>query len=326
MPENPVWFFIKLNYVSVGMVTYVIGDLFRSPARVLVNTVNTVGVMGKGIAKDFKTIFPEMFQEYQRLCESGKLSVGKLHLFRTPNKWILNFPTKKHWRNPSRPEFIEAGLKAFVSGYSRNSITSIAFPQLGCGHGELDWEHQVKPLMEKYLNKLPIEVFVHLYRKEVFEVEHRDMEATRDWLRSEPENLGFTEVWEDICAILRGKANFETLDGKRSFSVRITEVPEKGLVLANGAEVFIPQDAMLHTWQYLRSVGFLTIEGLAEGLDAHGDEILALMRELPYLHLAQVARKNNSSGGQFAPALQLIPRPLGKGEETPKFSAVLVPA
>src|SRR6266446_2662268 len=109
------------------MITYVIGDLFHSPAKVLVNTVNTEGVMGKGIAKDFKTIFPEMFQAYQTLCEKKKIDIGKLHLWRDENKWVLNFPTKKRWRYPSKPEYIEAGLKAFVAGYTRHSFSTIAF-------------------------------------------------------------------------------------------------------------------------------------------------------------------------------------------------------
>ena len=87
------------------MITYVACDLFLSPARVLVNTVNTVGVMGKGIAKDFKQIYPEMFREYQLLCENNWFDIGKLWLYKTQNKWILNFPTKRHWRQPSRPEY-----------------------------------------------------------------------------------------------------------------------------------------------------------------------------------------------------------------------------
>src|SRR5687767_12603836 len=125
---------------SVPMLTYVVGDIFRSPAAVLVNTVNTRGVMGKGLAKDFKALYPEMFRRYQELCENGKLDIGKLFLHRTSGKWVLNFPTKRDWRHPSKVEYLEAGLKAFVDGYARNNITSVAFPQLGCGHGELDWE------------------------------------------------------------------------------------------------------------------------------------------------------------------------------------------
>jgi len=142
------------------MITYVIGNLFESPARVLVNTVNTVGVMGKGIAKDFKAIYPDMFREYQKLCESKKLTIGKLWLYKTPNKWILNFPTKTTWKQPAKVEYIESGLETFVRMYAKKGITSIAFPPLGCGNGELDWENQVRPIMEKYLKRLPIDIFI----------------------------------------------------------------------------------------------------------------------------------------------------------------------
>lgn len=97
------------------LITYVVGDLLKSPARVLVNTVNTVGVMGKGIAKDFKTIYPEMFIQYQLLCERKQFHIGQLWLYKTRHKWILNFPTKKDWKQPSKIEYIEEGLRKFVS-------------------------------------------------------------------------------------------------------------------------------------------------------------------------------------------------------------------
>jgi len=80
------------------MITFVKGNLFESPAKVLVNTVNTVGVMGKGIAKTFKEIYPDMFKEYQGFCEKGQFKIGQLWLYTTKHKWILNFPTKKQWR------------------------------------------------------------------------------------------------------------------------------------------------------------------------------------------------------------------------------------
>jgi len=127
------------------MLTYVTGDLFESPAQTLVNTVNTVGVMGKGIALRFKQIYPEMFAKYQELCESGQFTIGQLYLWRTPNKWVLNFPTKEHWRRPSKLQYIEAGLEKFVEGYQDAGISSIAFPPLGCGNGELDFD-EVRPL------------------------------------------------------------------------------------------------------------------------------------------------------------------------------------
>src|SRR3989338_6015525 len=133
------------------MITHVKGSLFESPAKVLVNTVNVVGVMGKGIAKIFKEIYPDMFVKYQQLCENKQFKIGKLWLYKTDHKWILNFPTKDHWRQPSKPEYIEEGLKKFASSYSVMGITSIAFPCLGCGNGELDWETVVQPLMMRYL-------------------------------------------------------------------------------------------------------------------------------------------------------------------------------
>lgn len=146
------------------MISYVSGNLFQSPAQVLVNTVNTVGVMGKGIAFDFKRLFPEMYQQYRELCEQNQFKIGMLWLYKSPNKWVLNFPTKKHWRHPSHVEYIEAGLQKFVNSYTNLGIHSIAFPSLGCGNGQLDFETQVKPLMEKYLRNLPIEVFIYYSR------------------------------------------------------------------------------------------------------------------------------------------------------------------
>ena len=292
------------------MITYVIGDLFHSPAKVLVNTVNVVGVMGKGIAKDFKTIFPEMFQDYQRLCEQKKIDTGKLFLWRGSHKWVLNFPTKKHWRNPSKPEYIEAGLKAFATGYTRHSITSIAFPQLGCGHGELDWEKQVQPLMEKHLGKLPIEIFIHLYRKDPFAPpEHSNIETTKRWLRSEPESLAFSEVWDDLCERVRKQPEFTTLDTHENFFVRRTDTPGEGLIISNGQELFVPQDAMLEAWQHLRSVGFLSAEGLTHGLDLHANKLISVLAVLPYLKPAQLAIKQNARSGKFSVALQFVPRP-----------------
>ena len=143
------------------MITYVSGNLFESPAKVLVNTVNTEGVMGKGIALEFKNIYPEMFKEYRALCERGKLTIGSLHLYKTPHKWILNFPTKKSWRQPSRVEYIEQGLRTLLKIYGEVGITSLAMPPLGCGNGQLDYESQVKPLVEKYLGKLSLPTFIY---------------------------------------------------------------------------------------------------------------------------------------------------------------------
>jgi O-acetyl-ADP-ribose deacetylase (regulator of RNase III) len=143
------------------MITYIKGNIFESNAKTLVNPVNTDGVMGKGLAKEFKKLYPGMFIEYQRLCKEKKLVVGKLLLHKGMFKWILNFPTKTSWKKPSCIKYIESGLISFTKNYEKYGITSIAFPALGCGNGGLDWEKQVKPLMEKYLNNLPIEIYIY---------------------------------------------------------------------------------------------------------------------------------------------------------------------
>lgn len=145
------------------MIRYIEGDIFQSSAQVLVNPVNTVGVMGKGLAKEFKRRYPDMFKQYKTLCNNQEFDIGLLWLYQSPDKWILNFPTKKHWRGKSKLEYIEVGLKKFAETYESKNIISISFPMLGCGLGELDWESQVRPLMEGYLKDLPIDVSVYIF-------------------------------------------------------------------------------------------------------------------------------------------------------------------
>lgn len=142
------------------MIEYIEGDIFESPAQVIVNTVNTVGVMGKGLALSFKQRYPAMFEKYKDACEKHLLTIGKLMLFYEADHWLLMFPTKKDWRNPSKLEYIEKGLMKFVSTYDDENITSVAFPRLGCGNGDLNW-NDVKPIMERYLNNLPIDVYIY---------------------------------------------------------------------------------------------------------------------------------------------------------------------
>lgn len=148
------------------MIRYLTGDLLASSAQVLVNPVNVVGVMGKGLAKQFKDHYPEMFKEYAQVCKAGDLDIGLLWIYKTADKWILNFPTKKHYKDPSKFEYVELGLKKFVDSYETLGITSIAFPQLGCGLGGLNWESQVKPLMELQLTDLPIDIQIYVQEEQ----------------------------------------------------------------------------------------------------------------------------------------------------------------
>lgn len=136
------------------------GDLFESKAQTLVNTINCVGAMGKGIALEFKKRYPEMFVKYQQLCKDNLIEVGKLWLYKSPNKWVLNFPTKKHWRNPSKVEYLQAGLKKFVDEYVGKGITSVAFPLLGANNGGLGPKLSLD-LMTNYLSVCEIPVYIY---------------------------------------------------------------------------------------------------------------------------------------------------------------------
>ena len=140
------------------------GSLLDSPAEGLVNTVNTVGVMGKGIALQFRENYPHNYEVYRKACKEGMFSIG--HVLAVwdqtalGQKCILNFPTKKHWRSPSEYAYIEAGLPALCEHIQVLRLDSVAIPPLGCGNGGLDWA-RVKPMIEAALRGLPIEV--HLY-------------------------------------------------------------------------------------------------------------------------------------------------------------------
>ncbi len=140
------------------MITYVEGDILESRAEALVNTVNCVGIMGKGIALQFKRAFPDNFKAYAAACTRGDMEPGRMFVFETGAldgpRYIINFPTKVHWRGKSRLEYIEAGLDALIAVIKRLGIRSIAVPPLGSGLGGLMWT-EVRPLIDRALAELP---------------------------------------------------------------------------------------------------------------------------------------------------------------------------
>jgi len=145
------------------------GNLLVAPVDALVNTVNTKGIMGKGIALQFRQTFPAMFRDYERACKAGEVQLGKMHVFdlgglASGPHWIINFPTKGHWRERSRLTDIETGLEDLVTTILRLGIRSIAIPPLGCGNGGLNWA-DVRPRIEAAFTYLP-DVNVLLFEPE----------------------------------------------------------------------------------------------------------------------------------------------------------------
>jgi len=146
-------------------IRYVRGDLFRSGTEALVNPVNIVGVMGKGLALQFRERFPGLYEAYRKACARGEVRIGQVLVYdRGPSthpRCILNFPTKAHWKDPSRLEYVRAGLVDLVRVIREYRIRSIAVPALGAGLGGLDWK-EVRPLIEEALAPLEgVEVLVY---------------------------------------------------------------------------------------------------------------------------------------------------------------------
>ena len=147
------------------------GDLFQTDMDTIVITVNCVGVMGKGIALEMKNKAPEAYEKYLNLCSAGKMKIGESIIYDEDleslnGKKLLFFPTKSHWRTPSKLFEIKSGLKHFVENYGTMGIQSIAFPALGCGNGGLNW-NDVKPMMIEYLEDLDIDIEIYLPGKQI---------------------------------------------------------------------------------------------------------------------------------------------------------------
>lgn len=140
------------------MIEYKTGSILTEDVEALVNTVNCIGVMGRGIALQFKQAFPANFKAYEAACKRGEVVPGKMFVFPTGSmlnpRYIINFPTKRHWKGKSRLEDIEAGLAALTRELQEHGIRSIAIPPLGCGLGGLDW-NDVRPMIESALSELP---------------------------------------------------------------------------------------------------------------------------------------------------------------------------
>ena len=147
------------------MIKYIIGNILDSSAQALVNTVNTMGVMGKGVALQFKKAYPNNYKAYEKACKNNELQVGKMFITLDSNttsgeRIIINFPTKTNWKKPSEYKFIEDGLENLVEVINNKKIKSIAIPPLGAGNGGLNWE-KVKKIIEQKLEDLNVDIYVY---------------------------------------------------------------------------------------------------------------------------------------------------------------------
>lgn len=271
------------------MIKYINGDIFDSPAQVIVNTVNTVGVMGKGLALAFKQRYPEMFDRYKTVCEKNLLTVGKLMLFYEADHWILLFPTKTDWRKPSQLSYIESGLRKFVQTYAEKNISSIAFPCLGCGNGGLDW-NEVKPMMESYLNDLPIDVYVYLSGAPSTPPEHEIPVKTVEWLKANAKDMSFNGVRDDLifnCSVFPYQF---VLDGRKYEMTYHDQRLEIFPSDEKDKSIQTDERDLYQIWDYIRSKTVFSINNSTEAEKL----IYGLLFSLGYLSKIQLL--NHKSG------------------------------
>ena len=283
------------------MLIYRRTSILESPAQTLVNTVNCVGVMGKGLAHAFKEREPDMFRSYKRICDQQALEPGKLWLWRGKGSWVLNFPTKVHWRNSSRLDWIEQGLAKFVSAYAGQGITEISFPQLGCGNGNLDWE-DVRPLMEYFLAKVTIPVYIHDFTVDVGLPEHLEPIA-RALKESFASSGSFDNFIASIeAAVTLSNGDLTTLDSRTAFRAYFRA--DRGLAIeTETSSCLLEEEDLRGVWFDVRS-GLVTREDAGWSSKSGGEPLLSLLSVIPDMRAVQIQRADRPE-----PEFAVEPRP-----------------
>lgn len=267
------------------MLQFIQSSILDSQAQTVVNTVNTFGVMGKGLAHAFREKYPEMFKAYKNLCENNQFNVGQLWLWRGANQWVLNFPTKKHWRYPSKLDYIEAGLAKFVANYESRGIREISFPRLGCGNGGLDW-NEVRPLMERYLGDLPIPIYIHDFEADIGSPEHKLAFMSKPYRRS------FDALLDDLRQICNDSAgHFKTIANKSPFVAAVTT--DNNLIFTEskiGTRITVTSDELYEAWVMLMNGPLVESRLVGEAKNA-SEYLLSLLASLPYARAVQLLNK-----------------------------------
>ena len=258
------------------MIIYHRTSILDSTAKIAVNTVNCVGIMGKGLAHAYKKRYPQMFKQYKQYCDDGLLEPGKLWLWKGDNQWVLNFPTKRHWRNRSKLEWIEAGLKKFVDNYESKGIDQISFPKLGCGNGNLDWD-EVRPVMEHYLNPLPIEVFIHDYQADIGIPEHLAEFIVENNQRDIP--ISSSDLWTNI-RLIDDKVGANLVDFESNRPFRIKTFEDDLLIEGTTDRTFFSREEVVSIWCILQG-GILTKKKIGISNPYEASHIISLFSLLP---------------------------------------------
>lgn len=225
-----------------------------------------------------------MFKIYRELCQEKRLDIGQLWLWKGSGQWVLNFPTKKHWRNPSKLFYIEAGLQKFVAQYERRGIREVAFPRLGCGNGGLDWD-EVRPLMERYLSPLPILVYIHDFEVDIGLPEHRESRGAKQFQRS------FETFLQHLAMIIhRERGRFFTLSNNSPYQTVFDDA--RNLIIERpGRRSTVSNDELYELWTLLLR-GPLTRQRLPGATREEAYYLFPILSLLPYVRPIQLGRRD----------------------------------
>ena len=270
-----------LNFASTG--------LFESKAQTLVNTVNTVGVMGKGIAAVFKKQYPGLFQQYKAHCDTGEFDPGTSWLWKGDDRWVLNFATKKNWRHPSKLSYIRSGLEEFRNNYELWGIREISFPKLGCGNGGLNW-NEVRGLMVDYLSGLPIAVYVHDFDKETLIPEHED-----DLFEHKRAPKKFGKFLEDIIDVVeRSNGELNAIRIPAKCKIEVSKSPECDEEFAmricsdgQSEASIICEDDLFQFWLKMLN-GYASRSDLPELAWDNALALFSIIEKLPYTRILRI--------------------------------------
>ncbi len=283
------------------MLIYRRTSILESTAQTLTNTVNCVGVMGKGLAQAFKERDPDMYNAYRDICDRGLFEPGKLWLWKSVDNWILNFATKKHWRNPSKIEWIEDGLKRFCAEYERRGIREISFPRLGCGNGNLNWD-DVRPLMEHYLLDLPIPIYIHDFSVDIDVPEH--LAEVSDALEPKSDIRSFDSFMNRMGKLISLTGDrLVDLNTKEQFSAKIIDEDQFEICSPDGGWKVNTED-FRDIWLYAQE-SLVTSSVIDHSISVSGAPLISLISALPDFRAIQIqhARSKDSEI-----ALEVSPR------------------
>jgi len=231
-------------------------DLFLSPATVLVNPVNTAGVMGSGVSAEFKRFFPGVFDQYRALCDAGKLTLGRVWLAQAGAKRILHLPVKAHWRSAAKRGDLESAVQLLVSRWAEWGIGSLAVPQFE--ETDLRWEDDIRPVLESALAALPIPVYLHTYDRKNDPA--RSLRQIDSLLNKPTTRVDSVRFWRELGrAIRKADGKFTSTDGK-PFTASIDSGARRQLLTLTpeGNEPVVFSDSTLaELWTAVQSAGLL---------------------------------------------------------------------